>query len=217
MIAALYVQTNGSYFNLAGIDPWDEIRDARLYPGPYPVIAHPPCQRWGKMWMGSPSAVAKTGIRKIKGDDNGCFEAALKSVREHGGVLEHPMTSHAWSHFGLTKPPRNGGWVKADELGGFTCCVEQGRYGHYAPKPTWLYASGCHLPELKWGAYKVKDEDFPVWAMERYGRKKCRKIGLLSFQGGGKDSSPRISTPKEFRELLISIAKTAHETKNKKM
>ena len=209
MIAALYVETNGSYFGLHGVDAWDELRDARKYPGPYPVVAHPPCQRWGKMWAGSPSWIARTGERKKKGDDNGCFAAALESVRKFGGVIEHPCGSHAWKHFGITVPPRFGGWIKADEHGGFTCCVEQGRYGHYAPKPTMLYAVGCELPELKWGVYKVKDEDFPSWAIARYGREKCRKIGLLSFKGGGKDSSPRISTPPEFRELLLTMAKTA--------
>jgi len=209
MIAALYVETDGAYFGLDGVEPWDEVKDARRYSGPHPVIAHPPCQRWGKMWAGSPSVIARTGVRKKKGDDGGCFEAGLAAVRAHGGVLEHPMGSHAWDHFGLTKPPRNGGWVKADEFGGWTCCVEQGRYGHYCPKPTWLYAVACELPELKWGAYKVKDEDFPVWAMERYGNAKCRKMGLMSFKGGGTDSSPRIHTPPEFRDLLLRIAATA--------
>ena len=48
-VAALYVETNGSYFGLPGVDPWDEPRDARLYAGPHPVVAHPPCQRWGQM------------------------------------------------------------------------------------------------------------------------------------------------------------------------
>ncbi len=49
MIAALYVETGGCYFGVPWlIDPWDEQRDARLYAGPWPVVAHPPCQRWGK-------------------------------------------------------------------------------------------------------------------------------------------------------------------------
>jgi len=49
MIAALYVQTDGCYFGIDGVDPWGEPRDARRYDGPYPVIAHPPCQRWGAL------------------------------------------------------------------------------------------------------------------------------------------------------------------------
>ena len=87
MIAALFVETNGSYFGLPDIDPWDELRDARKYCGPYPVVGHPPCQRWGKMWFGSPGVVAKTGVRKIKGDDGRCFQAALDAVRKHGGII----------------------------------------------------------------------------------------------------------------------------------
>ena len=34
-IAALYVETDGCYFGLPGVDPWDEARDARLYAGPW--------------------------------------------------------------------------------------------------------------------------------------------------------------------------------------
>lgn len=28
MIAALYVETNGAYYGIEGVDPWDEVRDA---------------------------------------------------------------------------------------------------------------------------------------------------------------------------------------------
>lgn len=209
-VAALYVQTGGAYYGVEGVDPWDEQRDARLYDGPNPVVAHPPCQRWGKMYAGSPSVIAKTGQRKKLGDDGGCFKAAIASVRKWGGVLEHPWGSRAWRHFGITVPPITGGWIDAGDGLGMTCCVEQGRYGHYAPKPTLLYAVRTETPELKWGKYDVKDSDFPAWAMERYGRAKCRRIGLLSFKGGGKDSGPRIHTPDEFRDLLLRIACTAN-------
>src|SRR4051812_14461556 len=151
MIAALYVENGGCYYGLPDVDPWDEARDARQYAGPHPVIAHPPCQRWGKLWAGQPLWIKRTGIRKVKGDDGGCFQSALASVRKYGGVLEHPWGSHAWKHFGLNVPPRAGGWIVADIFGGSTCCVEQGRYGHYARKPTLLYVFGGWLPELDWG------------------------------------------------------------------
>jgi hypothetical protein len=206
MIAALYVKTQGPYFALDGVDPWDEARDARSYDGPWPVVAHPPCQRWGKMWAGSPSYIARTGLRKVKGDDGGCFAAALAAVRKFGGVLEHPEGSHAWAHFGINKPPRNGGWIIADDYG-WTCCVEQGQYGHYARKPTWLYAVGVKLPELRWGRTQPQ---FPQWAIDRYGLAKCKRAGELAFKGGGKDSAARIETPPEFRDILISMAKTAN-------
>jgi hypothetical protein len=206
-VAALYVETNGCYFGLNGVELWDEARDACKYAGPHPVVAHPPCQRWGKMYAGSPSVIARTGVRKIKGDDGGCFEAALKAVRTYGGVLEHPWGSHAWKHFGLVVPSRKGGWIKADDYG-YTCCVEQGRYGHYARKPTLLYAVGTELPELDWG---IGPHRIPQWAIDKYGEKKAKRIGELSFKGGGVDSSPRISTPVQFRDLLISMAQKEGE------
>ena len=214
-LSALFVDPDGPYSKIPGVDIWGEDRDARTFNGGNPVVAHPPCQRWGKMWAGQPLWIRRTGQRKTRGDDGGCFAAALHAVRINGGVLEHPWMSHAWPWFGLTVPPRTGGWVTADSHGGSTCCVEQGRYGHYAPKPTLLYAVGCDLPELRWGKYEVKDDDFPAWALEKYGREKCRKAGLLAFRGGGKDSAARIHTPPEFRDLLIQMASTANPPQNR--
>ena len=211
-IAALYVETGGSYFGLTGVDPWDEARDARSYAGPWPVVAHPPCQRWGKMWFGQPLTVKRTGIRKKKGDDGGCFAAALASTRKWGGVIEHPWQSHAWPHFGLTVPPRAGGWVKADEFGGWTCCVEQGRYGHYARKPTMLYVVGRYRPELEWGIGEARLDPKIV---ERMGLKRAKRLGEVGGRGGGTDSSPRIHTPEPFRDLLISLARLSGLTTDK--
>lgn len=202
-IAALYVETGGAYFDLPGVDPWDEARDARLYSGPHPVVAHPPCQRWGKLWAGQPLWIKRTGERKKKGDDGGCFAAALAAVRKWGGVIEHPWGSHAWPHFGLNVPPRSGGWIVADFVGGWTCCIEQGRYGHYARKPTLLLAYGCELPELDWGVGEPRlDPD----VVARMGLKRAKRLGEVGSRGGGKDSSPRIGTPIPFRDLLISMA-----------
>lgn len=205
-VAALFVQTGGCYFGLPGVDPWDEARDARKYAGPHPVVAHPPCQRWGKMWFGQPLTVKRTGVRKKLGDDGGCFEAALYAVRLYGGILEHPEGSHAWAHFGLNEPLRYGGWIMADFHGGWTCRVEQGRYGHYARKPTWLYAAGVVLPELDWG---VSEPKYDPKVIERMGLARAKRLGEVGARGGGKDSTPRISTPEPFRDLLLGIARSA--------
>lgn len=210
MIAALFVQTGGCYYGLPGVDPWDEARDARKYAGPYPVVAHPPCQRWGKLWAGQPLWIKRTGERKVKGDDSGCFASALLSARKWGGVVEHPWGSHAWAHFGLNKPPRRGGWVSADFHGGWTCCVEQGRYGHYARKPTLLLAYGVDLPELDWGIGETRLDPAII---ERMGLERAKRLGEVGGRGGGKDSAPRIGTPEPFRDLLIGIASSAHATR----
>ncbi len=90
--------------------------------------------------------------RFLLGDDDGCFEAALNSVRLYGGVLEHPEASHAWRRFGINAPPKKGGWVAAGLLDdGWTCCVEQGHYGHLARKATWLYAVRTTPPNANVG------------------------------------------------------------------
>jgi len=191
MIAALYVQTGGCYFGLDGVDPWDEARDARKYAGPWPVVAHPPCH--------------------LLGDDGGCFEAALSAVEMFGGVLEHPAESKAWDRYGLPRPPSQGGWIGIENGNGYTCCVEQGHYGHFARKRTWLYAVSKRRfgspPELIWGA---SEQRLPAYAVERYGYAKARRIGVMAAIGGKRKTEIRNATPLPFRDLLIWIASTAN-------
>lgn len=202
MISALFVETNGCYFNLEDVDPWDEKRDARNYAGPYPVVAHPPCQRWGRFWHGS---TRKPHQFKL-GDDSGCFESALQNVRKYGGVLEHPCDSRAWKHFGLVPPARHQGWQSAGDGIGFTCYVEQGHYGHFSRKPTWLYAVGCDLPELDWskGPQRLDPK-----MLDKYGYEKARRIGMCAMIGGKNKTIIRNATPLAFRDILISIARSA--------
>lgn len=205
MIAALYVEKGGCYYGLPDVDPWDESRDARTYAGPWPVVAHPPCQRWGRFWHGSTAKPHQFD----KGDDGGCFFAALAAVRRWGGVLEHPADSHAWSRFALKAPPRAGGWVAADWHGGWTCCVEQGHYGHVSRKATWLYACGVDLPSLKWGSSGQRLH--PV-ALAKHGYEKARRIGMVAMVGGKDKTRVRNATPPEFRDLLLSIARLAQHS-----
>lgn len=207
MVAALYVETGGCYF-APGIDAWDESRDARNYRGPWPVVAHPPCQRWGRFWHGS---TRKPHQFKL-GDDGGCFAAALDAVRTWGGVLEHPAESHAWRHFGLKAPPRNGGWVVADFHGGWTCCVSQGHYGHAAGKRTWLYANKVDLPDLRWG--DCEQRLHPV-ALAKHGYEKARRIGMMAMVGGKDKTKIRNATPVEFRDILVAMARTTTHSPDK--
>lgn len=200
-IAALFVATGGTYFGLPGVDPWDEPRDARQYLGPHPVVAHPPCERWGRFWDGGPSARG----RFKKGDDGGCFFAALHSVRIWGGVLEHPAGSSAWAAFGLRAPPRAGGWVPADNFG-LTCCVDQGHYGHRASKATWLYAAHPLNPlfwqpqELVWGPAGKR---LPLKGLTPERRARQIKTGVVQ----NLSRKQRLTTPPAFRDVLIAIAR----------
>lgn len=179
-IAALYVDPNGSYANLFGVEVWDEVRDARLYAGPWPVVAHPPCARWSIMGN-------CRGYRD--GQDGGCFEAALACVRKFGGVLEHPRHTLAWKWFELPRPTAEG-WTRSLLDDGYVCEVDQRLYGHEARKPTWLYYVGSEPSPMRWGQ----------------GSRGHVTVGR-GYGGGSDRSKMRSATPPEFRTALIAMAR----------
>lgn len=193
MIAALYVEKNGCYYGLDDVDPWDIERDARLYAGPYPVVAHPPCDRWCQM---APVNQARYGHRI--GDDGGCFAAALDAVITWGGVLEHPAFSLAWPHFGLPAPVP-GGWQRAFD-NGWVAEIEQRNYGHRARKATWLYAFGVVPPSLIW-ARGAKPE---AWVSTDRPRAELAAAGIAQLS-----KREAKATPIAFRDILLNIARSA--------
>lgn len=202
MIAALYVETDGAYFGLKDVDPWDEARDARLYAGPHPVVAHPPCARWSRL---AGFTEARFGYKR--GDDGGCFEAALASVRQWGGVLEHPAYSKAWDRYGLAEPLWRGGWTYGLD-GGATCYVEQGRYGLPVKKATWLYTYGVELPELRWGY--TPDGEGPWGGIDGW-RDANFKGRREQFETGahlGTHKGVTAITPAAFRDALLDMARS---------
>lgn len=224
MIAALFVERNGPYFGLEGVDPWDESRDARKYAGPWPVVAHPPCARWCRL-----AGLVEARWGHKRGDDGGCFAAALAAVRAWGGVLEHPAYSDAWVAHELADPLPFG-WQQTLD-GGWVCHVEQGRYGHLAKKATWLYAFGVReLPSLDWGSIPDGESSALVsWCGNRVrsGEKRPRvgkanasrtppqvpRSPYRNREVGGMRTVESLShrardrTPVPFRDLLLSIAR----------
>jgi hypothetical protein len=203
MIAALYVETDGCYYGLPGVDPWDKQRDARLYAGPWPVVAHPPCQLWVN--FAALNFKRYGGEHNRPGNDGGCFAAALDAVRKWGGVLEHPASSNAWRAHGLT-PPEGRGWQRCLD-GSWVAEVWQSAYGHRARKRTWLYAVTDAPPELDRrgpaGTHQIGQQFIgPNCRGER-----ARKPTLPS----GKHEAS--ATPLPFRDLLLDIARTVKADK----
>lgn len=199
-VAALFVEVGGVYSGQPGVQCWTEVQDARTYSGPHPVVAHPPCQRWGRFWHGSPRKPHQFQL----GDDGGCFASALASVRQWGGVLEHPADSHAWARFNLGKPVRGAGWARTP-CGNWTCYVEQGHYGHSSRKGTWLYAVRCDLPALDWSLGEQRLDPVMV---ERHGYEYARRKGLVAMVGGKRKTAIRNATPPEFRDILLAMARS---------
>lgn len=193
MIAALFIQEDGCYLGVDGIDPWPVERDARKYNLDYPVVAHPPCQLWGA--LASVNYARWGGEHNKPGNDNGCFASALASVNRCGGVLEHPAKTRAFKAYGLSKPVGTG-WSRSGQ--GWVCEVWQSAYGHRANKATWLYYVGDIPPfELNWsrpvGSHQVGFQDQ---------RGKQRNKPTLSKREAN-------ATPIEFRNVLISLAENS--------
>lgn len=207
-VAALFIDPEGPYPKMKDVECWDEKRDARLYLGPHPVVAHPPCNLWVNM-----AAVnwKRYGRQKPAwypgGNDDNCFQRALACVRGYGGVLEHPAESHAWDSYELPKPPRihprspltGLGWryecMKPGrwEWDCWTCEVWQSAYGHGARKRTWLLYRGERPPfELNWtrkpGTHQIGWFD--------------RNKPTLSKKEGSR-------TPPAFAETLVALAEQA--------
>jgi hypothetical protein len=209
-VAALFVQEGGCYYGLPFVVPYplnaqqyftiqnQPVPDARQYAGPWPVVAHPPCQRWGR--LGLVNWHRWGGEQNRPGNDGGCFESALRSVRIYGGILEHPAGSMAWDQFGLSRPHMiDRGWTPCAPMSAgraWTCEVWQSAYGHKAAKATWLYYVGRNRPaELDWarpkGTHQVGFRD--------YSRPKSANKPTLSKRDAN-------ATPIMFRDVLLSLA-----------
>lgn len=190
VIAALYVAAGGCYFGLEGVDPWDEQRDARTYAGPWPVVAHPPCQLWVN--FAALNYKRYGGEHNRPGNDGGCFASALAAVRKWGGVIEHPASSRAWAAHGLPRPSRAGGWLAA-AAGEWVCEVWQSAYGHRARKRTWLlYRGAASPPDLSW-EHKAGEAQVGWFDRNRPSLSKCEAS----------------ATPPAFRDALLSLARAS--------
>lgn len=146
---ALFTHRNSVYQSL-GIECWDESRNAMLYTGNNPVIAHPPCNLWGK--MAAVNFRRYGGEHNRPGNDGGMFAFAIATALRCGGVVEHPAHSKAWAAHGLDRPVK-GRWIPCGTSAqGWTCQVSQSAYGHRARKNTWLFFVGPHPRDLDWSS-----------------------------------------------------------------
>ncbi len=167
-VSALFARSDSCYFDLL-FDVWDASRDARRYAGPWPVVAHPPCRGWGRLRRWAKPRIGELSLALF----------AVDAVRRWGGVLEHPHASSLWGAVGLPRP----GFV--DSYGGFTLLVDQGWWGHSAPKPTWLYVVGIARRDVG---------ELPVQLHRAAGR----TLGL--------SPSERERTPPRFAKWLVALA-----------
>lgn len=189
-VAVLYVDSKGDYPKRFA-HWWDEKRDARVYEGTLPIVAHPACGPWGGL------------SRLYKGKEGGedCGLIAVEQVRRHGGVLEHPQGSRLWEACGLPRPG-----AAADSYGGYTVSVRQCDWGHACAKPTWLYIVGAQREtiEAEVAAQPRREPTHRIWGSRKaymYDAK-AKALGLR-----GAHASMRKRTPIAFMLWLASIAR----------
>lgn len=132
-VSALFVRQDSVYKTMPGVDAYDIDRDARLWAGGCPVVAHPPCRSWGRLRQ----------FAKPRSDEKALGPWAVEQVRRFGGVLEHPAESTLFAHCHMPRPGQF-----PDEFGGYTIEVNQFHFGHRAEKATWLYIVGCEPDDL---------------------------------------------------------------------
>lgn len=200
-VAALYVDATGPYSRMDGVELWDELRDARTYPGPHPVVAHPPCARWCKM-----AKFVESQWGYGVGDDGGLFEHALATVRRWGGVLEHPAWSLAWPRFDLPEPPARG-WgrtfTRPDE---WVCELAQSAYGHDAKKPTWLVLVGTIPPsDTNWSKPRGKK------TLARFAQRHPGDHNRARTNAERMRADETHLTPFAFAEMLVGLARLVPE------
>lgn len=189
-VAALYIDPRGPYPRMPGVDCWDAARDARLYAGPWPVVAHPTCGPWGCL------------RHLYRGSEHDCAPRAIEQVRAHDGVLEHPAHSRLWAHARLPRPDE-----LPDEYGGWTLEVNQVDWGHVALKPTWLYLVG--VPRVR---MKMPPPGRPThWVGGSRGRGRTdRHLRGHIPEGFLACSAPkRRRTPPAFAAWLVTLARSA--------
>lgn len=119
MITVLFARKTSVYKTL-NCDVWDADRDARLWLGKGPIIAHPPCRAWGRF----------AHVSKHEPAEKQLALWSLEMVRTFGGILEHPVTSRLWDHL---RP------------GDKSLVIDQFWFGHRAQKRTRLFYSQVDL------------------------------------------------------------------------
>jgi hypothetical protein len=183
VIAALYIDPRGPYPRMPDVECWDEARDARTYPGPWPVVAHPPCGPWGVLRHFSKETTAD------------CALLAIESVRRFGGVLEHPVASRLFEH---VRAPRPG--ELPDAFGGYTVDVEQVSWGHACRKPTRLYFVGVPRA-LVYSTLRCGGEPtHQIWGSRASGHRHRTDLRAAS-------AAMRRRTPPEFARWLVELAR----------
>lgn len=180
MIAVLFAREDSIYKTFPDCDVWDGSRNALLYRGREPIVAHPPCRLWGRLRTFSTAHPSEKVTAYF----------AVGRVRQNGGILEHPQGSTLWKVLGLPQPGE-----RPDKFGGYTIWISQGRFGHKADKPTWLYIVGCAPENLPAIPFKLGDATHVIQSRKRHNHRPHVS------------KAEREHTPVELAQWMVEVAR----------
>ena len=181
-VAVLFARADSVYKTLPGTDVYDMERDARIYDGPHPVVAHPPCRAWATLRHHA----------KPRPDERNLGRLAVALVREFGGVLEHPHRTTLWAAQRLPEVGR------IDEFGGFTLVIDQNWWGHRAQKRTRLYIVGCPPNKVPDMPMRLGEATHTVGLWSGRNKQTCRpSINKREYE----------TTPPELAVWLVELAR----------
>lgn len=181
MVSILFARQDSIYKTL-GVDVWDIDRDARLWPGGNPCVAHPPCRAWGQL----------KHFAKPRHDEKELALISVDFIRAQGGVLEHPSGSTLWDEKPLPLPGHTDKW------GGYTIDVDQFWFGHKAKKKTFLYICGVDKKDLP--AIPMRFDLIEYTVSSKIKKKSGRRLKKEITK------AEREATPIAFAQWLIEVA-----------
>ncbi len=185
-VAVLFCTKKSVYKRINGCDVYDEERNALTFRGDQPVIAHPPCRKFSRLWHMSTAPEKEKQLAYW----------TLRQVRKNGGVLEHPAHSKLWE---VRKLPLPG--AQADQYGGWTLSIPQFWFGHRAQKETWLYIVGCARKDIPAPMLQLGEAQFKVSGSISAGRRAMgwkEKPCIKKWENN--------ATPPAFADWLIELA-----------
>ena len=177
-VTVLYTMPRSVYLGMPGVDCWDEIRDARTWPGGTPVVAHPPCRLWGKLRHLSTADVSEKDLARH----------SVAAVRRWGGVLEHPAQSKLWEDQRMPVPGDG-------RLREYTVSIAQHHFGHQALKPTWFFIVGVDWQKV------------PVFQLSLDFHTHQISGSFRSSSKRGMSRRRRAATPPALASWLVAVAR----------
>ena len=92
-VTILCAADNSFYKKIPFLNVYDKQRNAWSYKGDDMIIAHPPCQQWGRL----------RGLANKNEKEKELALFCLDQVMKNGGILEHPVSSLLWNHIERSK------------------------------------------------------------------------------------------------------------------